>query len=308
MLPARRCRLRTRRTQENQENRAIGAITVNRANEEADVPDPDRPRPPEGDWLGTPFLRFERLGPIARVTVDRPERRNALTAAMYFGIRYAIDHVGRDDSLAGLVITGTGDVFIPGGDMGGEQVDNWGAVHLLSMDVTPFEAVRNARKPVVCAVNGLAQGGGMMIAMLSSVAVASDRATFRAPELFRGIADTNYGQILPRQIGPARARDMLLTGRVVAAEEAERWGLVSRVVAHDQLMDAALDALHWCCRTGPEARRAVQRSIDAFYGHYDRMSMEDSLAGAETVEGFRAFAERSSPAWVPEELRIEGRL
>ena len=71
----------------------------------------------------------------------------------------------------------------------------------------------SSRKPVVCAVNGLAQGGGLMIAMLADVTVASDRATFRAPELFRGIADTNYGQILPRQIGPARARDMLMTGR-----------------------------------------------------------------------------------------------
>jgi len=272
------------------------------------MPDVDRPRPPEGDWLGTPFLHFERLGPIAKVTVDRPERRNALTAAMYFGIRYAIDHVGRDDALAGLLLTGTGDVFIPGGDMGGEQVDNWGAVHLLGMDTTPFEAVRNAPKPVVCALNGLTQGGGMMIAMLASVSVASERATFRAPELFRGIADTNYGQILPRQIGPARARDMLLTGRVVDAHEAERWGLVSRVVPHDQLIDAAMDVLAWCCRTGPEARRAVQRSIDGFYGHYDKMSMEDSLAGAESMEGITAFAQRRSPSWVPEALRLDGRL
>lgn len=272
------------------------------------MPDADRPRPPEGDWLGTPFLRFERLGPIARVTVERPERRNALTAAMYFGIRYAIDHVGRDHTLAGLLLTGTGDVFIPGGDLGGEQVDNWGAVHLLGMESTPFEAVRNAPKPVVCAINGLAQGGGLMIAMLASVSVASERATFRAPELFRGIADTNYGQILPRQIGPARARDMLLTGRVVTAEEGERWGLVSRVVPHDQLMDAALDALRWCCRTAPAARRAVQRSIDAFYGHYDRMSMEDSLGSAEALEGYHAFAERRSPAWVPDELRVDGRI
>lgn len=268
----------------------------------------DRRRPPEGDWLGTPYLRFERHGPLAQVTVDRPERRNALTAAMYFGIRYAIDHTAADDSLAGLLITGTGDVFIPGGDFTGEQVDDWGGLHLLGMEVTPFEAVRMARKPVVCAVNGLAQGGGMMIAMLASVSVASERATFRAPELFRGIADTNYGQILPRQIGPARARDMLLTGRVITAEEAERWGLVSRVVPHDQLMEAAVDALEWCCRTGPEARRAVQRSIDGFYGHYDRMSMEDSLRGTETVEGYRAFAERRNPDWVPEELRREGRI
>jgi enoyl-CoA hydratase len=77
------------------------------------------PRPPEGDWLGTPYLRFERAGSVATVVVDRPEARNALRAAMYFGLRYAIDRVNGDDGLAGLLVTGTGDVFIPGGDLGG---------------------------------------------------------------------------------------------------------------------------------------------------------------------------------------------
>ena len=74
------------------------------------------PRPPEGDWLGTPYLRFERRLPFAHVTVDRPEARNALTQAMYFGIRYAVRRVDADPELAGLLITGSGDVFIPGGD------------------------------------------------------------------------------------------------------------------------------------------------------------------------------------------------
>jgi enoyl-CoA hydratase/carnithine racemase len=266
-------------------------------------------RPPEGDWTGTPFLRFERQGPLATLTVDRPEARNAMTPSMYFGVRYAIDHVNADPDLAGLLITGTGDVFIPGGDMGGPDVDAWGAgLRYLGMDVTPFEAVRLSGKPVVCAVNGIAQGGGMMIAMLSDVAVASDRATFRAPELFRGIADTNYGQILPRQIGPARARDMLLTGRKVTATEAEAWGLVARVVPHEQLMDEALDTLTWCCRAAPEARWQVKRTMDLFYGHYDRMAMDRSLAGPEAAEGYHAFAERRAPTWVAEALRPDGRI
>jgi enoyl-CoA hydratase/carnithine racemase len=176
------------------------------------------------------------------------------------------------------------------------------------MDVTPFDAVRNSRKPVVCAVNGIAQGGGLMIAMLADVTVASDRSTFRAPELFRGIADTNYGQILPRQVGPARARDMLLTGRTVTAVEAESWGLVSRVVPHDELLETALDALAWCCRAAPGARADVKRVMDEFYGHYDRMAMDASLAGPEPVEGFMAFKGRRSPTWVHPDLQIDGRL
>ncbi|MGZ4626428.1 MAG: enoyl-CoA hydratase/isomerase family protein [Kineosporiaceae bacterium] len=267
------------------------------------------PRPPEGDWLGTPYLRLQREGPVAVVTVDRPAMRNAMSPAMYFGVRYAVDLVNGDDDLAGMLLTGTGDVFIPGGDLGGENVDGWADLpRLLGMDNTPFEAIRLSRKPVVCAVNGLAQGGGMMMAMLADVTVASDRATFRAPELFRGIADTNYGQILPRQVGPARARDMLLTGRVVTAAEAEDWGLVARVVPHDDLLTEAHEVLAWCCRTAPGARADVKRVMDQFYGAYDRMAMDASLSSDEPVEGFAAFKERRNPSWVPEALRSEGRI
>jgi enoyl-CoA hydratase/carnithine racemase len=267
------------------------------------------PRPPEGDWLGTSYLRFERDGAVATVTVDRPDARNALSPAMYFGIRYAIDHVNRDPSLAGLLLTGSGDVFVPGGDMGGAGDDAWADLpRYLGMDVTPFDALRRSPKPVVSAVNGLAQGGGLMIAMLSDVAVASERATFRAPELLRGIADTNFAQVLPRQIGPARARDMLLTGRVVSAADALAWGLVARVVAHGELLGEARDALEAACRTAPGARLAAKRSLHEFYGHHDRMAMDESLAGDEMVEGYRAFKEDRSPSWVPESLRRPGRL
>lgn len=267
------------------------------------------PRPPEGDWMGTPHLRFERHGSLAHLVVDRPDKRNALSPAMYFGIRYAVDRTNAEPVLHGLLVTGVDDMFMPGGDLGGDNDDGWiDLPRLLSMDNTPFDAVRRSPKPIVCAVNGIAQGGGLMIAMLADVAIASDRASFRAPELLRGIADTNYAQVLPRQIGPARARDMLLTGRTVSAAEAVDWGLVARMVPHDQLMDAAIDALQWCCRTAPEARWAVKRTFDEYYGHYDRMAMDRSLTGAEMVEGFRAFKERRSPSWVPDDLRLDGRF
>ena len=271
----------------------------------------EAPRPPEGDWLGTPFLTFERSGSLATVTVDRPDKRNALTPAMYFGLRYAVDRLNGDDALAGLLLTGTGDVFIPGGDMSGDNPDGWADLpRLLGMDNTPFDTIRRSPKPIVCAVNGIAQGGGMMIAMLSDVTVASDRATFRAPELFRGIADTHYGQILPRQVGPARARDLLLTGRALTAAEAEDWGLVSRVVPHEDLLDEATTVLRAICRTGPEARAAVKKSMDAFYGTYDRAAMDAGLMGPELAEGYRAFKEHRPPAWIPPDLHEEdpGRL
>jgi len=266
------------------------------------------PRPPDGDWLGTPYLRFERHGSIAHVTVDRPQARNALTGAMYFGIRYAIDHVNADPDLAGLIITGVDDVFIPGGDLGADQVDDWGGPRHLGMDNVPFDAVRFSPKPVVSAINGICQGGGLLIAIFSDVAVASDRATFRAPELYRGIADTGYAQYLPAQIGPARAKDMLFTGRKVTAAEAEAWGLIARTVPHDQLMSEATEALAAAVRCAPQARAQVKRVISTSYGFYDRMSMAESLAGPEALEGFLAFKGRRQPSWVPADLQSEGRL
>jgi enoyl-CoA hydratase/carnithine racemase len=266
-------------------------------------------RAPEGDWLGTPFLRFDRRGSIGIVTVDRPHRRNAMTAAMYFGVRYAVDHVNRSEDLSACVVTGTGDVFIPGGDLGGDQEDSWVDLgRLLHMDNVPFDAIRHSAKPVVAAVNGLCQGGGLVIAMLADVSVASTAATFRAPELYRGIADTGYAAILPGQIGIPRARDMLLTGRQIDAPTALDWGLVTRVAEPGRELDEAIDVAKAIVRTAPSARRVVKREINRQYEVMDRMSMDESLYGAEALEGFHAFKERRNPSWVPEDVRTEGRL
>lgn len=267
------------------------------------------PRPPDGDWLGTPYLRFEREGGFAVVVLDRPAARNAMTPAMYFGIRYAISRVNSDETLAGLLITGTADVFAPGGDLGQGAEDNWmDFASILSMDVTPFDSLRQSAKPVVAAVNGLAQGGGLQIAMCSDMAVVSDRATFRVPELYRGIADTYYSQMLARLVGPVRARDLMFTGRVLSAQEAVDWGLVARVVPHSDLMEAARDVLVQCCRTAPQARALIKSSLDSYLGLYDRIGMKVSLDGPEAREGFIAFKEKRSPDWVHPELRAAGRL
>ncbi|MCD4524204.1 enoyl-CoA hydratase/isomerase family protein [Nocardioides sp. cx-173] len=267
------------------------------------------PRPPEGDWLGTPYLRFEREGPFARVVVDRPEARNALTPAMYFGIRYAVRRVDADPDLAGLVITGIDDVFIPGGDLGKGSGDNW--LHLGgvpgAIDVLPFDVLRQSIKPVVSAVNGICQGGGLMISLCSDLAVVSERATFRVPELLRGISDTYYAQVLTRLVGPVRTRDLMLTGRTLTATEALEWGLVSRVAAHERLLEEATQVLGQVCQTAPLARRDVKRVLDQYVGLHDRIAMFDSLQRPESREGFAAFIEKRSPSWVPDELRREAR-
>jgi enoyl-CoA hydratase len=263
----------------------------------------------EGDDLGTPYLKFRRSGPLAWCIVDRPDSRNALTSAMYFGIRRAVDLANRDPDLGALIITGTGDVFMPGGELRGREPDQWlDLPDLLGNDCTPFEAIRRSPKPVVSAVNGIAQGGGLLIAILSDVAVAGQSVTVRAPELFRGIADTGYAAYLPAQIGIARARDMLLTGRVVTADEAERWGMFSRVVPDDQVLAQAEEIAIQICRTAPTARMHVKRIVNDNYGRVDRMTFDALLFNDEMTEGTRAFAEKREPAWVPPGLRSGQRL
>jgi len=275
----------------------------------SDAANGSAPRPPEGDWLGTPYLRFERRAPFAHLTVDRPEARNALTQAMYFGIRYAVRLVDADPELAGLLITGVGDVFIPGGDLGQKVADKWADFNAApgAFDVLPFDVLRQSVKPVVSAVNGICQGGGLLIAMCSDLAVVSERAAFRVPELLRGISDTYYAQLLVRLIGPVRTRDLMFTGRRLTAAEALDWGLVSRVVPHDELIEAATGALIEICQTAPEARRDIKRVLDQYVGLHDRIAMFDSLRRPESKEGFAAFIEKRSPDWVPEPLRRDAR-
>src|SRR5215212_3365738 len=187
------------------------------------------------DDLGSASLRLERDGHLAWCVIDRPAARNALTPAMYYGIKRAVALVNSDPDLAALIITGTGDVFAPGGDLGGRTDEGEAFPDVVGPDVLPFMAVRDSRAPVISAVNGICQAGGLLIAMLSDIAVVSDRATFRVPELLRGIPDATYAAALPAHVGLAVARDLLLSGRRLDAAEAQRIGLVSRVVPHDEL-------------------------------------------------------------------------
>lgn len=266
-----------------------------------------------GDDLGTPHLRLERSGPIAWCIIDRPDSRNALTSRMYFGIRRSIDIVERDPDLHALIITGVGDVFSPGGDLRGDrQAADQGEAQidmgdLIGQDILPWHSLRKARIPVISAVNGICQGGGLCIAMLSDIAVASDRATFRGPELLRGIVDSWYAAIMPTLIGVALTRDMMFTGRRLNAEEAVRHGLVSRMVPHEELHAAAEQAAREVLQSAPKARMHFKRIVHGSFGVVDELTFSASLRGAEAREGMTAFAEKRSPNWVPEAYRT-GRI
>src|SRR5918995_1188803 len=253
------------------------------------------------DDLGAAGLRFEREGPIGWCVIDRPEARNAFTPAMYFGLKRAVRLVNQDPDLAALIITGTGDAFAPGGDLGGRAQPGDRLPDDIGYDILPFLAIRDSRAPVIAAVNGICQAGGLLVAMLADVAVASDRATFRVPELLRGVPDATYAAALPAHVGIAVARDLLLTARRFDAAEAQRIGLISRVVPHDELRAAAVEAAEQVLQTAPEARMHVKRMLNQRYGDIDYQTMFWALDhSAEPREGMRAFMEKRPPSWVPQ--------
>ena len=255
------------------------------------------------DDLGTPHLRLERDGPIARCFIDRPAARNAFTPAMYYGLKRAVHLVNTDTELGALIITGVGDVFAPGGDLGGRYEEGESVPDALGQDVLPFLAIRDSQAPVIAAVNGICQAGGLLVAMMADIAVASDRATFRVPELLRGIPDATYAAALPAHVGLAMARDLLLSARPFGADEALQMGLLSRVVLHDELHEAATEAARQVMRTAPMARAQVKRMLNERYGLIDYQTMFWALAHSdEPREGMRAFMEKRPPAWVPPDL------
>lgn len=260
------------------------------------------------DDLGAAGLRFERDGVIGWCVIDRPAARNALTPAMYFGIKRAVALVNTDPDLAALIITGTGDVFAPGGDLG-RRSEPGDALPpgVGGQDTLPFLAIRDSRAPVVAAVNGICQAGGLLIAMLADIAVASDRATFRVPELLRGIPDATYAAVLPAHVGIAVARDLLLSARRFDAAEAQRLGVITRVVPHDELRAAAVTAVTEILQTAPTARAHVKRMLNERYGFIDYQTMFLELQQSpEPREGMRAFMEKRAPDWVPEHLPPDG--
>jgi enoyl-CoA hydratase/carnithine racemase len=253
------------------------------------------------DDLGTRNLRLERDGVIAWCVIDRPGARNAFTPAMYYGLKRAVRLVNADPDLGALVITGTGDVFAPGGDLGGREEEGDALPDGLGPDVLPFLTIRDSLAPVIAAVNGICQAGGLLVAMMADICVASDRATFRVPELLRGIPDATYAAALPAHVGIAVARDLLLSARRFDAAEAQRIGLISRVVPHDDLRRAATEAAEQVMQTAPEARMHVKRMLNQRYGDVDYQTMFWALDHSpEPREGMRAFMEKRAPSWVPQ--------
>src|SRR2546423_12735584 len=197
-------------------------------------------------------VRIERVRPsVDVITLDRPDRLNAMSHELVADLHAALDQARDDDDCRVVILTGAGRAFCAGLDLKGSGAapgsDGLGRAQAGMMSqqhiATLYTHMRRVRKPIIAAVNGPAAGGGLAFALASDVRVAAESAKFNVAFVRIGLSgcDVGVSYLLPRLIGASKAFEMMLTGRFVLADEAERIGLVSRVVPDGQAVDAALE-------------------------------------------------------------------
>jgi enoyl-CoA hydratase len=248
--------------------------------------------------LGSRYLEATIADRVLRVRLNRPDRRNATTQDMYRGLKRAAIIADGDPELDALLLTGTGEWFGAGGDMSGQAEDPAGlAAELDPTDHFPFRHFEQCRKVIVAAVNGLCHAGGLDLVLHSDVSVASERATFRAPELLRGAPDPWIAARLALHVGLAKARWLLFTAAEIDAREAERIGLVGEVVAHERLGERTEWVLEQVRATGPRARAMLKDDLVRRLPAPDVGMFRRAITSPELTEGMLAFLERRPPRW-----------
>jgi len=260
-----------------------------------------RSLPTEGyamhDELITIRTEADRVGII---TLNRPKQLNALNDALMDELGRALKGFDADPAIGCMIITGSEKAFAAGADIGAMASYSFADVYRGDYITRNWEQIRSIRKPVIAAVSGFALGGGCELAMMCDFIIAADNARFGQPEIKLGIIPGAGGtQRLPRAVGKARAMDLVLTGRMMDAAEAERAGLVSRVVALDKLMDETLEAALMICSYSQIATIAAKESVNRAFesGLSDGIQFERRLfhalfATADQKEGMDAFVNK----------------
>jgi enoyl-CoA hydratase len=245
----------------------------------------------------------EKRGRVGIVTLNRPKALNALCAALIAELGQALDAFEADDAVGCIVITGSEKAFAAGADIKEMASRSYMDVYLSDFITKGWERVSTVRKPVVAAVAGFALGGGCEVAMMCDFIIAADNAKFGQPEINLGTIPGSGGtQRLTRFVGKSKAMEMCLTGRMMDAAEAERAGLVSRVVPLASLMDEAVKAAEKIAGLSRPvvmmAKECVNRAYETTLAEgvkFERRVFHATFATEDQKEGMAAFVEKRPP-------------
>ncbi|HEX2649397.1 MAG TPA: enoyl-CoA hydratase [Burkholderiales bacterium] len=251
------------------------------------------------------LILTETRGRVGLITLNRPKQLNALSPQLMQELGQALHAFDADDGIGAIVLTGSDKAFAAGADIAVMKDFDFQHAYKTDYITRDWEHLRNVRKPVIAAVAGYALGGGCEVAMMCDIIIAAESARFGQPEINLGTFPGSGGtQRLPRAIGKAKAMDMILTARMMDAQEAERSGLVSRVVPNDKLMAEAMAVAEkiaaYSLPVVMMAKEAVNRAYEGSLAEgvrFERRLFHATFGLQDQKEGMAAFVEKRKPTF-----------
>ncbi len=248
-------------------------------------------------------ILVDTQGAVGIIRLNRPKALNALNSALVADVGAALDAFEADDDIGCIVLTGNEKAFAAGADIKEMQPKDYMVVYKEDFITSGWERVAQCRKPIIAAVAGFALGGGCEVAMMCDFIIAADNAKFGQPEIQLGtIPGAGGTQRLTRFVGKAKAMEMVLTGRMMDAEEAERAGLVSRVVALDDMMDDAVATAAKIAKLSQPVVMMAKESVNRAYEttlaegvRFERRLFHSTFSIEDRSEGMAAFVEKREP-------------
>jgi cyclohex-1-ene-1-carboxyl-CoA hydratase len=247
----------------------------------------------------------ERAGRVGVITLNRPKVLNALNDELMDALGAALLAFDADDGIGAIVIAGSPRAFAAGADVSVTSDWTYSEVYRSNFITRNWETIRQVRKPVIASVAGLAMGGGCELALACDIVIAARSAVFALPEIKLGLLPGAGGtQRLPLAIGKAKAMDMCLSARQLDAEDADRYGLVSRVVGNEQLKDETIRLAARIARYSAPALMALKECVNRAYEAplaegilFERRELHARFASADAHEGIKSFVEKRAPSF-----------
>lgn len=244
-------------------------------------------------------------GGLYRILLNRPRHRNAFTPGLYGEVKAGIMAAAEDQSVTAIVIEGVSGSFAAGGDLKHfldilelPLTDQLSAFTRDYVDTLPFQSILDTPKPVIAKIDGLCFGGGVALAAVADVALASNVSTFGLPEAKVGTFDSLSPTLLPRIIGLARTRYLLMTGTAIDAETAAAWGLILRAVPSEDLESAVQQVAGELAMASPDSFRAYKTALNSDLRSGSSRLTLDIARSPNGLEGLRAFSEKRAPNWL----------